>query len=179
MNSQELELWRSFKSGKIEALFVIYELLYEDLWRGGKEITPDNELIKDAIHQFFIYLWDKRTSLSQPQNLRNYLLVSLKRSLIAELKKNGRLNERIFLYDEELTLSPEDGLIVAETSFALALKMKLAIDKLSARKQELVRLKYYEGLSYEEISAITALSIRTVYNKLYEAIKFLKEEFSN
>ena len=83
------------------------------------------------------------------------------------------------MYDEELTLSPEDGIIVAETSFALALKMKLAIDKLSARKQELVRLKYYEGLSYEEISAITALSIRTVYNKLHEAIKFLKEEFSS
>jgi len=40
-------------------------------------------------------------------------------------------------------------------------------------------MKFYEGLSYEEIVERTGLSHRTVYNKIYEALKKLKLDIGN
>jgi RNA polymerase sigma-70 factor (ECF subfamily) len=41
-----------------------------------------------------------------------------------------------------------------------------------------VHLKYYEGLSTDEIALRTGIEKRTVYNQLHEGIKFLRKELS-
>ena len=48
------------------------------------------------------------------------------------------------------------------------------ISDLPNRQRELIVLKFYEGLTYEEIVQRTGLSHRTVYNKIHEALKKLK-----
>ncbi|MDB5275708.1 MAG: polymerase sigma factor, sigma-70 family [Ferruginibacter sp.] len=50
------------------------------------------------------------------------------------------------------------------------------LNHLPARQKELIILKFYEGLSYEEIVQQTGLAPRTVYNKMHEALKKLKLE---
>ena len=48
------------------------------------------------------------------------------------------------------------------------------LNELPARQKELIFMKFYEGLSYDEIVQQTGLSHRTVYNKIHEALKKLK-----
>ena len=48
------------------------------------------------------------------------------------------------------------------------------IQSLPGRQKQLVQLRFYEQLSFEEISARTSLSVRTVYNKLHEALKRIR-----
>jgi len=48
------------------------------------------------------------------------------------------------------------------------------INELPNRQKELIVLKFYEGLSYDEIVQKTGLSHRTVYNKIHEGLKKLK-----
>jgi RNA polymerase sigma factor (sigma-70 family) len=175
MNSNESLLWEGFKHGDAGALFTIYELLYDNLRRNGLAITTDEELVKDTINQFFLYLWDKRDSLQPPEHLKAYIIVSFRRKLLYDIKMSRKTTPLTF--EEDLPeASWQDELIEGQTQLERQLRIKKAIDNLPRRQRELITLKYYEGLSYEQIADRTALSMRTIYNKLHEAIKTLKNE---
>jgi RNA polymerase sigma factor (sigma-70 family) len=49
--------------------------------------------------------------------------------------------------------------------------VRLSLANLDARRQELVRLKFHEGLSYQQISSRTGLSVTNVGYLLHHAIK--------
>lgn len=175
MNSNESLLWENFKNGDAGALFTIYELLYDDLRRNGLAITPDEDLVKDTINQFFLYLWDKRNTLQPPEHLKAYIIVSFRRKLIYDLKVYRKTTPLTF--DENLSEpSRLEHIIEDQSQLERQIRVKKAIDNLPKRQRELITLKYYEGLSYEEIADRTALSMRTIYNKLHEALKTLKGE---
>jgi len=50
------------------------------------------------------------------------------------------------------------------------------INALPARQRELIILKFYEGLGYEDIVRKTGLTRRTIYNKIHEALSKIKNE---
>lgn len=54
----------------------------------------------------------------------------------------------------------------------------IIIKNLSRGQMEVIRLKFFENLSYIEISEKTSLSIRTVYNLIYEALGHLKKSMN-
>ncbi|WP_420854516.1 RNA polymerase sigma factor [Solitalea lacus] len=41
--------------------------------------------------------------------------------------------------------------------------------------QELIKLRFFEQLSYEEIAGRTSISIRTIYNTIHAAINLLRQ----
>ena len=177
MNLREGVLWLAFKDGDTNALFSIYDMLHPDLLRNGRGLTGDEDQVKDTINQFFLYLWDKRSTLTMPDNLKSYLIVSFRRKLIYELKLRKRtISLAEYQYEPLGEPSAEEMLISDSNTLQLQCKIKKAIDKLPKRHQELLMLKYYENMSYEEISDKTSLRIRTVYNKLHEAIKALRND---
>jgi RNA polymerase sigma factor (sigma-70 family) len=49
-----------------------------------------------------------------------------------------------------------------------------AIKELSPRQREVIYLKYYEGLSTEELSKVMELRTQSIYNLLVNAIKGLR-----
>lgn len=53
------------------------------------------------------------------------------------------------------------------------------VGSLSARQQEIIQLKFQHGLSYQEISEITKLSVGNVGVTLHNALKTLRERYAN
>jgi RNA polymerase sigma-70 factor (ECF subfamily) len=49
-----------------------------------------------------------------------------------------------------------------------------ALEGLSHRQKEIIYLKYYQNLSYEEVSEIMNINYQVARNLLYQAIKSLK-----
>ena len=50
------------------------------------------------------------------------------------------------------------------------------LDRLPADTQNVIRLRFYEEMSLQEIAAVMELSVNTVKSKLYRGLKSLKEE---
>jgi len=179
MNLDHSALWEAFVAGDNEAFRMLYRLCYPQLMAFGRKRTQDVERIKDAINQTFAYFWEKRESLSRVTAVRSYIYTSFSR----KLSGLADVNEGLVVPVEGLTdepgdfqASPEHLLIRRREESTLQQHIALAISKLSPRKRELIRLRYYEGLGYEEICRKTGLSSRTVYNKLHESVQFLKAE---
>ena len=82
----------SFKRGDKEAFAFFYNLYVDELYRYGTKLCNDEELVKDTIHEVFIDLYLKReNNKTNPENLKYYLILALKRSLIKRLKKNRKI----------------------------------------------------------------------------------------
>lgn len=162
------------KSGDREALFSIMTLYYNDLFRYGFKFTADKDLTKDIIGQFFLHIWDHRKQFSSAKNIKSYLVVSFKHFLIQYLQKISQQLNIETNYSELYEYPYEDYIIAIQNEEMLKKLLKTAIESLPPRQRELVQLRFYDRLSYEEIAAITSLTIRSVYNHLHEAIKKLR-----
>ncbi|MOA34946.1 RNA polymerase sigma factor SigV [compost metagenome] len=72
--------------------------------------------------------------------------------------------------------SYEQLLIDREQDSERKQRMEAAINKLTARQKELIRLRFFEQLSYEEIAERTSISVRTIYNTIHTAINLMRQE---
>lgn len=171
---QTAKLTERLRSGDKEALFSMMHFYYNDLFRYGIKFTADKDLTKDIIGQFFLHIWDHRQNFTSAENIKGYLIVSFKRFVIGYLTKISRQLDIEELQPDTYEYPYEDYIIAWQSEETLKTILRDAIEQLPERQRELVRLRFYEQLSYEEIAQKTSLSIRTVYNKLHEAIKKLR-----
>lgn len=175
-NSDE-DLWKSLLTGEKDALYQLYIRFYQPLLFFGLKYKPDAPFVKDAINQLFLYLWEKRDSLHAARNVRNYLYTSLRRLLSRQgLSENYVPADHLGEEGQPVVPSREETWIAEQEISQRSLLMAAAINKLPARQRQLLQLKYYENLSYEEIAGKTGLSLRTIYNKIHEAITRLRKD---
>lgn len=161
-----------------EIFFSLMGNYYDELFRYGVKFTANVEETKDALNQFFIHFWDNRDKLGKVENLKGYLFVSYKRWLIVHLQKIQK-NRPVFLSEslENCGISEhsyEDYLEKQIRDEELCAVLKDAIGSLPPRQRQLLQMRFYEHMGFEEIAQKTSLTIRTVYNKLHEAIKKLR-----
>ncbi len=174
-------LWKGLKQGDKEMFLTLYKKYYPDLLFIGLNEIKNAQLVKDAIQQLFLYLWEKRLTIEVAKNVRNYIITSFLRRLTCDWKKSGREGSLHVVWNshsEDPQPNPELNLIRKDEQNHLSKILLEHINILPNRQRELIVLKFYEGLSYEEIVQRTGLSHRTVYNKIHEALKRLKLDIS-
>lgn len=175
-------LWQGLTTGNMDRLLALYKKYYHTLLFIGIKEVKDAQLVKDAIQQHFMYLWEKRGSLGVAKNVKAYLITSFLRQLSADWKKTQRatkLHVAWTNFAQEIPASPEESLIAKDHDRQLSKRLLHYINRLPARQKELIIYRFYEGLSYDEIAQKTGLTHRTVYNKIYEALKALRLELED
>ena len=174
MNSanEDIRLWESFRKGDREAFAALFKEHYELLFRFGSKFTTDTRLLEDAIQELFIELWQAKSE-TPVLSVKAYLLKSLKYKLLRVFRKSGKLlplgnNDIAFEWSHE-------NFLIAEQESAEKKQLVLdALQRLSNRQREIIYLKYYQNLSYEEVSEIMNINYQVARNLLYQAIKSLK-----
>ena len=170
--TEDIRLWESFRKGDREAFAALFRAHYEPLYRYGSKFTTNVELLEDTIQELFLELWQAK-STSPVLSVKAYLLKSLKYKLLKSFRKNGKVvplneNENVFEW------SHENFLIAEEDSMEKKQLVLEALHRLSNRQREIIYLKYYQNLSYEEVSEIMNINYQVARNLLYQAIKSLK-----
>jgi RNA polymerase sigma factor (sigma-70 family) len=173
-------LWMAFVNNRSEQdFYALHRQFFPYLLSIGLKITPDRDLVKDVLNQQFLQLWQQRETLQDIKYPLTYVTTSFRRRLLKEGLSLSTVEE---LTDEHLQLyteqSPEQASLYREADALLQERITNAIKRLSDRKQLLIRMKYFEGLSYAAIAEKTGLSERTIYNKVHEAIKELRKELN-
>lgn len=74
-------------------------------------------------------------------------------------------------------ISPESELIELEMFYENESKLKSLLTSLPKRQQAVIFLKFYEGLSIEEIAEIMDMNRQSVSNLLHRAILNLKSNW--
>ncbi len=175
-------LWQGIMLGDKEMFLDFYKKHYHSLLFIGMKEIKDAELVKDTIQQQFLYLWEKRATISEAKNVKAYLVTSFLRRLSCDWKKASNTSNLEVVYKNHLEdplPTPEENLLQKDQQFHLSSLIMNHINTLPKRQKELILLKFYEGLTYEEIVQKTGLAHRTVYNKIHEALQKLKLGIEN
>lgn len=170
-------LWVELKKGKQSALLEIYKLNYTDLYNYGMRISHNEELTRDCIHDLFTKLWSGNSTIKEARDPKPYMFRMLRWMIIDALKHYSPFVEKndTELYDP--ILSGEDILINNETSKEQGERLKTAIENLTNRQKEIIYLRFYGGLNYDEISDVTAIKYQSVRNIFSKAMKQLRKNF--
>jgi len=166
-------LWDSFRKGDKDAFAALFRQHYETLFRFGSKFTSDTELLEDSIQELFIELWQAKSE-TPVYSVRAYLLKSLKYKLLRVLRQKGKI--RPLSDNKEVAFEwSHETFLIAEQETAEKKQLVLnALGRLSNRQKEIIYLKYYQNLSYEEVSEIMNINYQVARNLLYQAIKSLK-----
>ena len=175
-NSYLDSLWPDLRSGDKSALEAIYRNFIQDLFHFGMSLHADETLVKDAIQDVFIDLWNYRSKLCRDANIKQYLFKSLSNRINKELGKNARRSSIHWMVDQEILVdSTEDVFIQNQLDSEISSKMKVALDKLPIRQKEVLQYLYFEKLSYEDTSKLLDINIRSTYTLAWKAINALKK----
>ncbi|MFY0654223.1 MAG: sigma-70 family RNA polymerase sigma factor [Cyclobacteriaceae bacterium] len=169
--------WSRLKKGDKSALIEIYKLTYADLYNYGMRISHNEELTRDCIHDLFAKIWTGKSTIQEARDPKPYMFRMLRWMIIDALKHYSPFVE---VNDTELydpIISKEDLIIEREVSDEKSEKLKSAIENLTNRQKEIVFLRFYSGLDYEEISRVTAIKYQSVRNIFSKALKELRKSF--
>jgi RNA polymerase sigma factor (sigma-70 family) len=174
------ELWNRFRQNDAHAFDELASRRYRLLFNYATKFTKDTELIKDCIQDLFLELWYRRTRLTDTSYVTVYLICALRNNLLRKLKVNMRLDDSIDIatscegFTDNLTV--ETMLISSESMSQKEREIRNAINCLPRRQQEVIFLKFYEGLSNDEIAKVMQIERQTVSNFIYRAISQLKND---
>ncbi|SKA36643.1 RNA polymerase sigma-70 factor, ECF subfamily [Chitinophaga eiseniae] len=173
-------LWEEVRQNNQEALVALYEKMYLSLVNYGIRSCGDAELTKDAINDVFLEIWDKRHQLNTVRNVKSYLFTYLRRKIFAGIRQSQQTGAAAdaFATAAPYELSYEARIVAVQTTEELRRKVRRAIAQLTPRQQELVELRYFDGLSMEEVARRTGITTKTAYNTLGSALKILSAAFS-
>jgi len=169
---EDILLWESFRGGDREAFAELFRNHYEQLFRYGTKFTANAGLLEDCIQELFIELWQTKNR-TPVVSVRAYLLKSLKYKLLKEHRKN-RVVAPVTDGDADFQWSHESLMIAGEEDREKTQRVIHALTGLTARQKEIVYLKFYQNLSYDEISEIMNINYQVARNLLHQAIKSLR-----
>lgn len=175
MNNIIDRYWNNFIEGDRQAFEQIYRALLPNLYEYGMRGVNDEDYVRDSIQDVFIKFWENRSKLRSISNPKHYLLVALKNSLLNAQLRDGKLSSFGEKDDFQLTYDVESAYIATEEQQANALRLIQALEQLTGKQKEVIFLRYFEELSYEEISTLTNISVKSLYKLNNRAMEALKE----
>ncbi|WP_051107221.1 RNA polymerase sigma-70 factor [Niabella aurantiaca] len=170
-------LFRQIGQGQKEAFNQLFYHYYERLVRFAVQYVKQQEPAEEIVSSLFVQLWQKKDRLAAVRSPEVYLFVAARNSCLNYLR---RPQKTVPLGDRQpgLATGSEAGVAPAEYKELEAVVIA-AVERLPEQRQLIFRLIREEGLKAKEVAAILSLSVRTVENQLYKAVKSLAATVSS
>jgi RNA polymerase sigma factor (sigma-70 family) len=179
MTSTERDQWESLRKGEINGLHSLYSLYIDTLYRYGYALCQDGDKVKDCIQDLFLSLWDSRERIQIPDSGKAYLLVSLRRRIFDPGPKSQLAT--ITIEDTQVDRQSdmthaESGWIEQEREHEQIALLQKAMTRLSDRQREIVHMKYFLKMEYEDIARVMDLNYQSARNLVTRSLAALRRE---
>jgi RNA polymerase sigma-70 factor (family 1) len=161
-------------AGDVEAFKRLFDDYFETLYRYALRYLRSAEEARDVVHDVFLQMWRHRQRIGLERDLRTYLYATTRNHALDHLKRReveDRFRERQEGAEAQAGADAESELESRE----LAATIQRAIDTLPPRQREVLRLRWQQHLSYEEIAKALDISPKTVAIHLSRGLQHLRE----
>ena len=171
------ELWIRISQDDQEAYASVYRFYFRRFYNYGRKFTDDEPLLEDAVQEVLLTIWDKRAALSSIEFAGTYFYTTFRYILFHTLKqKKQGLTGGMTIAEPEFSI---DHFIMArETGQEMKEKLERSLATLTARQREAIFLRFYEGLSYEEVASVLQITTKATYKIMARALAELREHLA-
>ena len=163
------------KAGQLdrEAFEMLYAKYLTPIYRYFVIRTLDKALSEDLAHSVFLKAWDNSDKLNDADKALSWLFVIARNTLIDYWRKK----KEILVDDIELLENAGETEDISEEheNKQRIEKINSVLSKLSEDQKEIILMKFFEGLTNEEICAITKKSSIAIRALQYRALTSLKK----
>ena len=170
----DMELWYAFKEGNKDAFGELFRRHYSILFQYGLKLCSDTTAVEDSIQELFTELWQNK-SVPEVQLVKAYLLAAVKYKIFKIYRNHSA---RSFEEGQDQTpfeISHENFIIANEENRQKTEQVIAALQQLPARQKEIIYLKVYQNLSYEEVSEVMGINYQVTRNLFSLSIKSLRK----
>ncbi|MBO4498656.1 MAG: sigma-70 family RNA polymerase sigma factor [Bacteroidaceae bacterium] len=141
------------------------------LYRIALHILESEQDAQDAVQDLYVRLWSGRDSLSDLRSPKAYCMTLIRNICIDRIRQKSNCRPASIT---------ENILQEGDTSSRVESKEKIsailaAVEKLPNRQREVLKMKVFDELSYEEIEEKTGMNYLTLRVLLSQARKQLKQ----
>lgn len=161
------ELIHQAKNGDKEALLSLVMAQQADYYKLAFVYMKNKEDALDALQDMIVILYDNISKLKKEDAFYPWSKTILVNSCKNKLKKKKKVIYLDSINEEatdEIYEAPDDKIVLDKY-----------ISDLSEKHQEVIKLRYYLDLDYENISRILNIPLGTVKSRLNAGLKKLKE----
>lgn len=176
----QLELISRIKEGDRSAFDALCRERYASMISYAR-LFLKGDWAEDVVQDVLFSVWQRRETLDEEQNLQGYLIRSIYNRCMNYLVAERRSKQFASEYQKRAAMllasyySPDNNpTILGLYNADLRHRLEKAIDALTPRCREVFTLSYVEHLSEKEISERLGLSLSTVENHMYMALKQLR-----
>ena len=157
-------------------LSLIYHVIGYTAHLRSTRVSPEDK--EDIAAEVLLKIVDKDFAVLREfrghASLATYLTVIARRIAIRELIRRQKVKDSIARGDIRFTEPESDDAPATAKSIERLDEVEKLLKRLSGREREIVRLYYFEGRSYEEISIATDVPVNTIGAVLSRARKKLR-----
>ncbi|MEK6480023.1 sigma-70 family RNA polymerase sigma factor [Catalinimonas sp. 4WD22] len=167
--------WKEFLEGSHVAFSQLFKSHYNALFQYARRQYGEETPAHECVQQLFYQLWTRRENISEVSNVKAYLFKALRTSLQKEKKYHQRFLH-LDSFSQPITFSHEEIMVDDETNDIRKMRVAASLNNLPKRQREVLYLKYYENLSYQQIAEVLGMNYQSVVNSVFRAILRLREE---
>lgn len=159
--------------GDEQAFATLYNYYRTPAMRFTTSLLKDEEEAENMVQDVFIKIWVKRAHIKPDYNFNSYLFTCLKNMAFDYFKKIEKSEQLRKNYMEAMKMAEEEEREENERRINLVIA---AVDCLSVKRKQILKLNVEEGKSYQEIAEFLRISKNTVKNQLVKAKQILREK---
>jgi RNA polymerase sigma-70 factor (family 1) len=157
-----------------EALFKQY---YAPLVVYACKYVPEMDAAREIVQDFFVKLYEKRSTLTIDTSIKSYLYRSIFNSCMNYINQRSIQDKHIKNIDMER--NDEENLENEINSIELQNRIFNLIEALPPKCKRIFKMNRLEGMKNEEIATRLHLSKRTVETQISKALKILRNRLSD
>ena len=156
---------------EIETLFRQH---YAAMYRLARTILYDADDSKDVVSDVFVRLLHNNPSV-QVEKMEGYLMMAVRNRCLDVLSHKSVREQVEKLFSQELK---QRHIIARNEDERLDQLMQYIERELPPLSQQILRLRFLQEMTYEEVAQEVGVSKVTVYNHLWQSMHRIKEYFS-
>ncbi len=156
----------------------LFKMHYSQLCSYANLFLNDPDAAEDVVQDLFFKLWKNRDELTINTNIKSYLFRAVRNGCMNVIDHIS-VSEAYKIVNEEDMKSSEENLVDEAIVSELEQRIKETIDQLPAERRKIFILSRFDGLKYREIADQLKISLKTVENQMYQALRFLRERLAD
>jgi RNA polymerase sigma factor (sigma-70 family) len=171
MTDQSLML--AVREGDVEKLGVLFERYHRQLFNFLFRLTGNRHLSEDLVQEVFVRILKYRHTYRNESQFTTWMFQIARNARIDYLRQSSPEEANVDEHAAEFVSPAPTPAESVEKQDEIRIILE-ALAKLSEERREVLLLRGFHGLKFEEIAEVTACSVNTIKGRAFRAIRELR-----